>query len=57
VANGKPRVKNPYNCVVGCTSCANLCIGKDIEIARGIYKKEGIWGKVKDVLKKNGKIK
>ncbi len=30
---------------------------KDIEIARGIYKKEGIWGKVKDVLKKNGKIK
>jgi NAD-dependent dihydropyrimidine dehydrogenase PreA subunit len=24
-ANGHPLVKNPYNCVVGCSACANIC--------------------------------
>jgi NAD-dependent dihydropyrimidine dehydrogenase PreA subunit len=22
---GKPKVVNPYNCVVGCTGCQNVC--------------------------------
>ncbi len=24
-SNGKARVKNPYNCPVGCQACASLC--------------------------------
>ncbi len=60
--DGKPKVARPYNCVVGCTSCANLCLGRaisfqDIESVRELYKKEGIWGKVKEELKKKDKIK
>ena len=60
--DGKPKVTRPYNCVVGCTSCANLCLGRaisfqDIESVRELYEKEGIWGKVKEELKKKGKIK
>ena len=23
--NGKPKVTNPYNCVVGCTGCQKVC--------------------------------
>ena len=58
----KPKVTKPYNCVVGCTSCANLCLGRaisfqDIESVRELYKKEDIWSKVKEELKKKGKIK
>lgn len=57
----KAKVMRPYNCVVGCSTCGNLCLGKaitfpDIEKIRKLYKKEGIWAKVKDVLKKQGKI-
>jgi formate hydrogenlyase subunit 6/NADH:ubiquinone oxidoreductase subunit I len=56
-----PIVARPYECIVGCTTCANLCQGnaitfqKIIEI-RKLYKKEDIWGKVKDRLKEEGKI-
>jgi len=56
------RVARPYNCVVGCSTCANLCQGNaitfpDIHELRGIYKKEGIWVKVKKQLGKEGKLK
>jgi len=55
-------VARPYQCVVGCTTCANLCLGKaitfqNIEDIRALYKKEGIWAKVKSQLKEEGKLK
>jgi NAD-dependent dihydropyrimidine dehydrogenase PreA subunit len=28
--NNRPKVVNPYNCVLGCSSCANLCEQKAI---------------------------
>jgi len=28
--NNKPRVIQPYNCVIGCSACANLCNGEAI---------------------------
>ena len=56
-----PKVVRPYNCVVGCTTCANLCMGRaitfpDIEELRELYKKHGIWAKVKKQLKEEGVI-
>jgi len=55
------RVARPYSCVVGCSTCGNLCLGNaitfpDIETVRQLYKKEGIWAKVKKQLKKEGKL-
>jgi NAD-dependent dihydropyrimidine dehydrogenase PreA subunit len=56
-----PIVANPYKCVVGCTTCATLCQGKaisfpDKEALRELYKKEGIWAKVKKGLKEEGRL-
>jgi len=55
------RVARPYSCAVGCSTCGNLCLGNaitfpDIETVRQLYKKEGIWAKVKKQLKKEGKL-
>ena len=55
------RVTRPYACVVGCTTCANLCMNSaitfpDIRKIRELYEKEGIWSKVKDQLDKEGKL-
>lgn len=55
------RVARPYSCVVGCNTCANLCLGDaisfpDIQIVRDIYKREGIWSKVKKQLQKERKL-
>ena len=55
-------VARPYQCVVGCTTCANLCLGdaitfQNIDDIRALYKKEGIWAKVKRQLKDAGKLK
>ena len=55
------RVARPYDCQVGCSTCANLCLGNaitfpDIESIRELYQKEGIWAKVKKDLKDKGKI-
>ena len=55
------RVGRPYDCVVGCTTCANLCAGKaisfpDIEALRALYKREGIWAKVKKQLAAEGRF-
>ena len=56
-----PRVVRPLDCIVGCTTCANLCMGKaitfpDIETVRTIYKEQGIWKKVKKELTETGKL-
>jgi len=56
-----PKVVKPYECVVGCSTCGNLCMGNaisfpDIESIRQIYKREGIWAKVKKDLEGQGKI-
>jgi len=54
-------VSRPYECVVGCTTCATLCQGEaitfpNIEYIRKIYQKEHIWSKVKKQLLDEGKI-
>lgn len=56
-----PVVARPYQCVVGCSTCGNLCLGKaisfpDIEAVREVYKREGIWAKVKRGLAAEGKL-
>lgn len=56
-----PKVTNPFNCVVGCSTCSNLCEGNaitfpDIENVKKIYKEEKIWSKVKRKLKEEGKL-
>jgi len=56
-----PKVIRPLDCIVGCTTCANLCMGMaitfpDIETVRVIYKEQGIWKKVKNDLKQAGKL-
>jgi len=56
------RVARPYSCVVGCTTCASLCLGNaitfpDINEVRAIYQREGIWAKVKKHLEEAGKLK
>ena len=56
------KVARPFNCVVGCQSCANLCLGNaitfpDVASVRQLYKKEGIWAKVKKQLEEEGKLK
>lgn len=54
-------VARPNKCVVGCTTCANLCLGDaitfpDIEEVKKIYKREDIWSKVKTQLQEEGKL-
>jgi len=56
-----PRVVQPYQCVVGCNTCANLCRGDairfpEINEVREIYRREKIWDKVKEALKAEGKL-
>lgn len=58
---GKSEVVQRDRCVVGCTTCANLCPVKAIQFpslekVRDIYKKEGLWNKMKQHLKEQGKI-
>lgn len=56
-----PVVARPYSCVVGCTTCANLCLGNaitfpDINELKEFYKKHNIWSKVKKVLEEEKKL-
>ena len=56
-----PVVARPYQCVVGCNTCANLCRGDAItfpslEKVLEIYKREKVWSKVKKALQEEGKI-
>jgi NAD-dependent dihydropyrimidine dehydrogenase PreA subunit len=58
----KPVVARPYECVVGCSTCANLCQGnaisfQDIKTVKAIYIREGVYPKVKAILKEEGTIK
>lgn len=55
------KVVRPLQCVIGCSTCANLCMRNaitfpNIQQMRKTYKKEGIWAKVKKQLKEE-KIK
>lgn len=57
----KAVVAHYFECVVGCTTCGNLCLGRaisfpDLTEIRELYKREGIWNKVKRQLKEEGKI-
>lgn len=56
-----PVVSKPFSCVVGCTTCANLCQGEaisfpDVKELRELYKKEKLWSKVTKQMKKDGKL-
>ncbi len=60
--NKGPVVTSPYSCVVGCTTCSNLCQGEAISFPdkaklRSLYKKERLWAKVTKNMKKEGKLK
>jgi MinD superfamily P-loop ATPase len=55
------RVVRPDSCIVGCSTCGNLCMGKaitfpDIQPVLDIYQREGIWAKVKRELQAAGKL-
>lgn len=59
--NEGPVVSKPLSCVVGCTTCANLCQGEAISFPdknelRAFYKKERLWAKVTKQLKAQGKL-
>jgi NAD-dependent dihydropyrimidine dehydrogenase PreA subunit len=56
-----PVVANPLDCVVGCSSCANLCEGNaitfpDLNELRALYKKEHLWAKVTRQMRELGKL-
>jgi len=55
------RVARPYRCVVGCTTCASLCLANaisfpEIQTVRELYKRQGIYGKVKKQLQQEGRL-
>lgn len=36
--NDRPKIVNPYNCVVGCSACITLCAGEAInKIREGVH--------------------
>jgi len=56
------RVARPHSCVVGCQTCANLCPNDAISFPdagalRELYRRHGIWAKVKKQLEESGKLK
>lgn len=56
-----PVVARPYQCIVGCSTCGNLCMGEaisfpDVALVRSLYAREGIWAKVKRQLEDEGKL-
>lgn len=59
--DGRPFVNKPLECVVGCSTCANLCLGEAISFPplsdlRGLYKKNHVWSAVRRILLEDGKI-
>lgn len=59
--DGKPVVARYNQCVVGCSTCGNLCEAHAItfpslENVRETYRKRAVWGKVKKALIQEGKI-
>jgi len=60
-SDGKAVVQNPLDCVVGCSTCANLCLGNAIgfpplEKLRAVFRKKKIWTAVRKQLVKEDKI-
>jgi len=58
---GKPKVVRHYDCVVGCTTCGNLCLGNaisfpDLQELRRLFKERGVWSAVKKALIAEGKL-
>lgn len=58
---GRSTVARFYDCQVGCNTCGNLCPGNaisfpDLKELRDLYAREKIWAKVKEEMKKEGKI-
>ena len=54
-----PVVARPRECVVGCTTCANLCRGRAIsfpslEELREFYREHRVWNAVKQALIEEG---
>lgn len=59
--NVGPIVAKPLDCVVGCTTCANLCKGHaidfpDVAQLRQLYQQEHLWAKVTKQMKSEGKL-
>lgn len=59
--DGKSVVARYNDCVVGCSTCGNLCQSRaisfpDIEQVRAVYKKHRVWKAVKRALIEEGKI-
>jgi NAD-dependent dihydropyrimidine dehydrogenase PreA subunit len=59
--DGKPKVVRPNECVVGCSTCANLCQGSAIRFPRvkeirTLYEQNKIWDAVKKDLIEKGVI-
>ncbi len=57
--NGKPKVEKYTSCVVGCTTCMNLCPTKaisfpNLEKVRSQLKKEKVFSKIKPELIEKG---
>jgi len=60
--DGKSIVARYDDCVTGCSTCMNLCLGNCISFPplnelREFYKHRNIWTHVKKVLKEQGIIK
>lgn len=60
-SDGKAVVQNPLACVVGCSTCANLCLGSAIsfpplEELRVVFRKYRVWTAVRKQLINEGKI-
>ena len=60
-AKNGPVVARPNACVVGCSTCANLCQGEaikfpEVQSLRDLYKKHDIWAKAKRQLREEGKL-
>ncbi len=54
-ASKRPVIVNPYNCLVGCTTCANLCPTgaiefPSVEVVREVIRKYKVFLKVKESL-------
>lgn len=59
--DGRPKVAKPNDCVIGCTTCANLCPQwaisfPKIDEVRRIYREQGIWEQLTRALKEEGRI-
>ncbi|MGQ9602578.1 MAG: ATP-binding protein [Candidatus Bipolaricaulia bacterium] len=59
--DGRPEVAEPFHCVIGCTTCANLCPEwaisfPEITEVRRIYEENDIWGKISRAMKEEGQI-